>query len=103
MPPTAAAAPRGSWTTDEVQELIRQMWPADSVERALQVAYRESRYRSDAYNGWCCYGVFQINASAHTRRLAARGLTTADLYDAKVNIEIAIDIFNDSGWGPWGG
>jgi soluble lytic murein transglycosylase-like protein len=79
------------------------MWPADSVDRALEVAYNESRYRSGAYNGWCCYGVFQINASAHASRLRARGLSTADLYDAKVNIEIAVEIFQESGWGPWGG
>ena len=79
------------------------MWPADSVDRALQVAYNESRYRFDAYNGSCCYGVFQISASAHAGRLRARGLSTADLYDAKVNIEIAVEIFHESGWGPWGG
>lgn len=102
-PTTTTVAPKETWTTDEVQALIRATWPADSVDRALEVAYNESRYRSNAYNGGCCYGVFQINASAHAWRLKARGLGTADLFDAKVNIEIAIDIFQDSGWGPWGG
>ena len=103
-PPAATTtAPKRTWTTEEVQALIRQIWPADSVDKALQVAYRESRYRATAYNGWCCYGVFQINGSAHLWRLQARGLGIAGLYDAKVNIEIALDIFNDSGWGPWGG
>jgi hypothetical protein len=100
---TTTVAAKETWTPDEVQALIRAMWPGDSVDRALQVAYNESRYRSDAYNGNCCYGVFQISASAHAERLRARGLSTADLYDAKVNIEIAVEIFQESGWGPWGG
>jgi hypothetical protein len=100
---TTTAAPKRTWTADEVQAIIRRVWPADSVGYALEVAYRESTYRSNAYNGWCCYGVFQINASAHKRRLTARGLTTADLFDAEVNVAIALEIYEESGWGPWGG
>ena len=79
------------------------MWPADSVDRALQIAWRESNYRNDVYNGSCCYGVFQINAKSHQGRLRARGLTTSALLDPKVNIEIALEIFQEQGWGPWGG
>lgn len=102
-PPTTVPAPKTSYTADEVVALIRAMWPADSVDKALEVAYRESRYRHTAYNGWCCYGVFQINASAHMRRLQARGLGVEGLYDPRVNIEIALEIYQSSGWGPWGG
>lgn len=100
---TTVPPPKTSYTADEVVALIRQIWPADSVDKALEVAYRESRYRHTAFNGWCCYGVFQINASAHTRRLAARGLGVDGLFDPRVNIEIALEIFQESGWGPWGG
>jgi len=88
---------------DDVKALIIQMWPADSVDRALQIAWRESNYRNDVYNGSCCYGVFQINAKSHQGRLRARGLTTSALLDPKVNIEIALEIFQEQGWGPWGG
>lgn len=99
----AAPAPEKVWTTDEVQALIHQMWPADSLEKALRVAFRESRYQADAYNGWCCYGVFQINGASHKHRLAARGLATKDLLDPRINIEIAVELYNEQGWGPWGG
>jgi Transglycosylase SLT domain len=102
-PAPATTVPKTSYTADEVVALIRAVWPADSVDKALDVAYRESRYRHTAYNGWCCYGVFQINASAHRARLAARGLGVDGLYDPRVNIEIALEIFQGSGWAPWGG
>ena len=100
---SAAAAPTARWNPDDVKALIIEMWPADSVDRALQIAWRESNYRNDVYNGSCCYGVFQINARSHHGRLAARGLTTAALFDPKINIEIALEIFQEQGWGPWGG
>ena len=102
-PTTSPAAPTARWNPDDVKALIIQMWPADSVDRALRIAWRESNYRNDVYNGSCCYGVFQINARSHRGRLAARGLTTSALFDPKVNIEIALEIFQEQGWGPWGG
>ena len=79
------------------------MWPADSVDKALQVADRESHFHADVYNGWCCYGVFQINGASHLARLRAKGLTVQDLFDPRVNIELALELFNEQGWAPWGG
>lgn len=99
--PKATTAPSQSWSNDAVVELIRQMWPADSLEKALDVARKESGYRAKVYNGSCCYGVFQIHYGAHKRRLAARGLGLEALYDPRVNIEIALEIFNEQGWSPW--
>jgi hypothetical protein len=99
-PPTTAK-PSRQYSTDEVKALIRQMWPADSVEKALDVAWKESNYLARADNGICCLGVFQINYGSHKRRLAARGLGREGLFDARVNIEIAIEIFNEQGWSPW--
>ena len=69
--------------------------------KALEVARLESGYRNWAYNGSCCYGVFQIHYGSHKRRLAARGLGLDGLYDPKVNIAIALEIFNEQGWRPW--
>jgi hypothetical protein len=77
------------------------MWPADSVDKALDVAWKESNYLARADNGICCLGVFQINYASHKRRLAARGLGREGLFDARVNIEIALEIFNEQGWSPW--
>jgi hypothetical protein len=99
--PTTTSKPNRQYSTDEVKALIRQMWPADSVDKALDVAWKESNYLSGADNGICCLGVFQINYSSHKRRLAARGLGREGLFDARVNIEIAVEIFNEQGWSPW--
>jgi hypothetical protein len=99
--PTTAAKPAQAWTTNQVEQLIRQMWPADSLDKALDVAWKESGYQARAFNGSCCYGVFQIHYGSHKRRLAARGLGLEGLYDPKVNIEIALEIFREQGWSPW--
>lgn len=98
---TTAAKPGRLYTTSEVKALIEQMWPADSVAKALDVAWKESNFQAGADNGWCCLGVFQINYSSHSRRLAARGLGRDGLFDARVNIEIALEIFREQGWSPW--
>ncbi len=98
VPTTKAIA---KYSSAQVMALIRQMWPADSVDKALEVASKESGYDSRAFNGWCCYGVFQINYGSQYQRLNNRGLGLEWLYDAKVNIEIAIEIFNEQGWAPW--
>jgi hypothetical protein len=99
--PATTAAPSKKWTTSEVEQLIRQMWPADSVDKALDVAWKESNYQARVFNGSCCYGVFQIHYGSHKGRLAARGLGLEGLYDPKVNIEIALEIFREQGWSPW--
>ena len=85
--------------------LIREIWPDELEERALQIAYRESNFKSTAYNGSCCYGVFQINWSSHKSWLGAYGITSAnDLLDARKNITAAYALYQRSGgWGPWGG
>lgn len=99
--PTTTARPNRQYSTEEVKSLIRQMWPADSVDKALDVAWKESNYLAGADNGSCCLGVFQINYASHLRRLAARGLGRNGLFDARVNIEIALEIFLEQGWSPW--
>ncbi len=99
--PTTTAKPNRQYSTEEVKSLVRQMWPAASVDKALDVAWKESNYLARADNGICCLGVFQINYSSHKRRLAARGLGREALFDARVNIEIALEIFNEQGWSPW--
>jgi hypothetical protein len=88
-----------------VQAMIREIWPDELEEKALQIAFRESRYQATAYNGWCCYGVFQIHWNAHKGWLAGIGVTSSQqLLDARTNIQIAYTIYQRAGgWGPWGG
>lgn len=92
-------------TGAEVQALIREIWPDELEEKALAIAWRESNFKATAFNGSCCYGVFQINWAAHKSWLASIGISSSnDLLDARKNITAAYAIYQRSGgWGPWGG
>ncbi|HSH11203.1 MAG TPA: transglycosylase SLT domain-containing protein [Ilumatobacter sp.] len=85
--------------------MIREIWPDELEERALQIAWRESNYQPGVYNGWCCYGVFQIYWTVHRSWLDDYGITSSnDLLDARKNIQAAYGLYQRSGgFGPWGG
>ena len=102
---TTSPPPPPPVSTDRVQELIREIWPDELEEKALQIAWRESNYRASVYNGWCCYGVFQMHWGAHQGWLDDYGITsTNDLFDARKNITAAYALYQRAGgWGPWGG
>ena len=103
-PPTRVVAPAGPRPSpDQVIAMIREIWPAELQERAIAIAHRESRYQADAYNGWCCYGVFQIYWNVHRSWMSSHGVTSvSQLFDARTNIEMAYRIYQRAGgWGPW--
>jgi LysM repeat protein len=99
----APAPARAPVTADQVVAMIREIWPAELADRAIAIAYRESRHRPEAYNGRCCYGVFQIYWNVHRSWMAAHGVTSVNqLYDARTNILMAYQIYQRAGgWGPW--
>ena len=84
------------------QAIIREVWPDDLEERALTVAFRESRYDVTARN-YCCYGLFQIYWSVHRDWLDDLGITSPEhLFDARLNATAALELYTRSGgWGPW--
>ena len=104
-PSTATTPPPPPASAAEVQSLIREIWPDELEERALEIAWRESNYRSNAYNGSCCYGVFQIHWPSHRGWLDDYGIVTSnDLFDARKNITASYALYQRAGgWGPWGG
>jgi hypothetical protein len=100
----ATTAPRVSNASPEqVRQMIREVFPEDQHEMAINVARRESGLRADAYNGWCCHGIFQIHWQAHRSWLQGQGITSStQLHDARTNIELAYQIYlRADGWGPW--
>jgi LysM repeat protein len=101
----ATTQPPAPASTTEVQQIIRDVWPDELEEQALQIAWRESKYQPGVYNGWCCYGVFQIYWSVHVSWLDAYGIySSSDLLDARKNITAAYALYERAGgWGPWGG
>lgn len=86
----------------EVDAIIREVWPDDLEERALEIAWRESGFRPNAHN-WCCYGLFQIYWNVHKSWLDDLGITSAShLLDARTNARAAYALYQRSGgWGPW--
>lgn len=83
------------------EEIIRAVWPDDSEEHALRIAYRESRWVPTVRNA-CCYGLFQIHYAAHRAWLATFGVTSpAQLLDATTNATVALALYRAAGWGPW--
>lgn len=102
--PTTTVAPVANLSRTEVQELIRQTWPEEEVDKALAVARRESNFIATADNGWCCVGVFQLYWTVHRGWLDDFGITQrSDLFDARKNIAAAYHMWQNQGWGPWGG
>ncbi len=99
VPTRPAAVP-----TSRAEAIIRDVWPDDLEEHALEIARRESSYQSNV-NNWCCYGLFQIHWTAHRSWLATVGVTSvAQLYDPLLNASAAYTLYQRSGgFGPWGG
>ena len=85
------------------RSIIRDVWPDELEDRALEIARRESKYRPTAKNN-CCYGVFQIYWSVHRGWLADLGITSAEqLFDPTLNARAALTLYQRAGgWGPWG-
>ena len=100
----ATTVPSRSYSYDEIEQIIRDVFPDDLEERALRVAWRESTYNPAARNS-CCYGLFQINWNSHRSWLDDFGITSASqLYDPRLNTEVALAVYyRAGGWGPWGG
>lgn len=98
--PPAGPSPAGGATTS-VDQIIRDVWPDESEDRAVAIATRESRLVPTARNA-CCYGLFQINWPAHRSWLARYGVTSpAQLLDARTNTVVALALFTaEGGWSP---
>jgi LysM repeat protein len=104
-PATTSPATTTPVAPGTVEQIIREVWPDELEDKALTIAWRESHYIPTAYNGGCCYGLFQIYWSAHRSWLDDYGIyTSSDLFDARKNTQAAYALYQRSGgWSPWGG
>jgi len=103
-PTTAAPAPAPAPAAPaDIEQIIRNVWPDDLEDRALQIAWRESNYIPTAKN-FCCYGLFQMYWEVHRGWLTDMGITSAEqLYDPTTNARAAYALYQRAGgWGPWG-
>lgn len=93
-----------TYTRNEIETIIRDIWPDDLENRALKIAQRESNLRPQVINrqSRCCYGLFQIYYRWHTDWLPSVGVTSAEqLFDPVLNTRAAYKLYVRNGWGPW--
>ena len=103
--PTPAAPSRpAAVPSSQATAVIRQVWPDDLEERAIEIAWRESNHKSNV-NNFCCYGLFQIYFSVHRSWLSTISVNSAqDLFDPQLNAQAAYMLYQRAGgFGPWGG
>lgn len=99
---TTTTVPPSPAGPEDIKQIIRDVWPDELEERALEIAYRESRYVPTAKN-FCCYGLFQMYWTVHQSWLADIGITNdQQLYDPETNARAAYALYQRAGgWGPW--
>ncbi len=93
-----------TYTRNEIETIIRDIWPDDLENRALKIAWRESNLRPEVINrqSRCCYGLFQIYYKWHKNWLPSVGVTSAEqLFDPVLNTRAAYKLYVRNGWGPW--
>jgi hypothetical protein len=74
-----------------------------NVERALDVARRESNFRPRAYNpSSCAKGVFQHLCRYWPGRAYEYGFWKVGAFNARANIIVTMKMVRRGGWGPWG-
>jgi len=82
----------------EVTLLAAMYWPYDEIDNAVDVAYQESGWRTDAHNTdhEDSRGLWQINVEAHPL------LKDENLFDPQINAYWAYQIWKAAkNWSPW--
>lgn len=99
--PSSAPSRAPAISGGDVEAVIRDVWPDDLEDRAVAIAWRESRHQPGVRNA-CCYGLFQIYFTVHRGWLADLGITSASqLFDARTNATAALALYERNGWAPW--
>jgi hypothetical protein len=102
----ARSCPQPATGPESVKSLIRCAAPklGLSTSKALQVAWRESRYHPGARNnssGTC--GVFQHMPRYWPERVRRWYWgTDPSCYDGRTNVLVSLRMVRSGGWSPWG-
>lgn len=111
-PPTTAYIPPPEPQPEVVQEPIAPVVASGSIEemicntfgdqcqKALSVAWCESRYNPGTVGAAGERGIMQIHP-VHIQYLGNYGLTWDDMFDPAANLTYAYALYSSQGWGPW--
>jgi len=89
----------------QLAALIGERFPEGERGSALAVAWCESRWGADERSfdpNWPDAGWLQINRFWHEERATTAGYTWDQVrLELPVNVEMAVDIWEEAGWGAW--
>ncbi len=75
-----------------------------SPQKALHIAWRESRFQPDAYNAaGRAAGLYQHLLKYWPERAQDFGFRNWSVFDARANIMVTMRMVRRFGWAPWGG
>ena len=75
-----------------------------SVDRAISIARRESRFHPRAFNGWsCAKGIYQHLCRYWPKRASTYGFDDWSAFNARANVIVTMRMVRRYGWAPWGG
>jgi hypothetical protein len=75
-----------------------------NVDKAVSIAFRESRFHPRAYNNWsCAKGIYQHLCRYWPTRAREYGFRDWSAYNARANIFVTMRMVRRYGWQPWGG
>jgi soluble lytic murein transglycosylase-like protein len=109
---TASAAPSRicpiDWrrSAEHVKRLIRCTASHFGVgsRKAIHVAWRESRFRPNAYNAAGeAAGIYQHLLRYWPERAREYGFKDSSAFNARANILVTMHMVRHYGWDPWGG
>jgi len=74
-----------------------------NADKAVHIAFRESRFHPKAYNSWsCAKGIYQHLCRYWPGRAKAYGYNDWSAFNARANVMVTVRMVKKHGWGPWG-
>jgi hypothetical protein len=85
-----------------MRELAGRFFPPEELDKAVLVAWCESKYDPNAYNPVAPYGGLYQHAEIYwPPRATAAGYPGASIFNAEANTAASHWLWMISGWQPW--
>jgi soluble lytic murein transglycosylase-like protein len=95
---------RSSFQVKRLIKCAARHWDVPGgAQKALAIAYRESRYDPNAYNSSGAEGIYQHMRQYWPGRARIYGFPRYSAFNGRANIIVTMRMVRRGGWGPWGG
>jgi len=89
-----------AFSCEQMQNITDYWFPSQYADDFVCIGYYESSWCPGAWNGGCCYGLFQINQN-HIGESGCPAQSVDDLYDPDINAQCAVAVLNSQGLNAW--